>query len=100
MKGDIDGIPRVLDAGQCNDAYSLVRIAIALRDAFALDDVNGLPLSFAIAWYEQKAVAVLLALISLGFRDIRLGPTHPAFLSANVGRVLVERFGLKSIKTA
>ena len=100
VKGDIDGIPRVLDAGQCNDAYSLVRIAIALRDAFALDDVNGLPLSFDIAWYEQKAVAVLLALISLGFRDIRLGPTHPAFLSANVGRVLVERFGLKSIGTA
>jgi len=99
VKGDIDGIPRVLDAGQCNDSYSLVQIALALRDAFALDDVNKLPLAFDIAWYEQKAVAVLLALISLGFRNIRLGPTHPAFLSTNIEKVLVDRFGLKAIGT-
>ena len=97
VKGDIDGIPRVLDAGQCNDAYSLARIAIALRDAFELKDVNDLPLAFDIAWYEQKAVAVLLALLSLGFRNIRIGPTLPAFLSPNVVQVLMERFGLCGI---
>lgn len=97
VKGEIDGIPRVLDAGQCNDSYSLARIAIALRDAFGLDDVNKLPLAFDIAWYEQKAVAVLLALLALGFRNIRLGPTLPAFLSPSVVRTLVERFGLCGI---
>ena len=97
VKGEIDGIPRVLDAGQCNDSYSLVRIALALKDAFGLDDVNKLPLAFDIAWYEQKAVAVLLALLSLGFRNIRLGPTLPAFVSPGVARTLVERFGLCGI---
>lgn len=97
VKGEIDGIPRVLDAGQCNDSYSLARIAIALRDAFGLDDVNKLPLALDIAWYEQKAVAVLLALLALGFRNIRLGPTLPAFLSPSVVRVLVEKFGLCGI---
>ena len=97
VKGDIDGIPRVLDAGQCNDSYSLVRIAQALKDAFGFRDVNELPLSFDIAWYEQKAVAVLLALLALGFRNIRLGPTLPAFVSPGVRAVLVERFGLRGI---
>ena len=97
VKGEICGIPRVLDAGQCNDSYSLARIAIALRDAFGFDDVNRLPLAFNVAWYEQKAVAVLLALLSLGFRNIRLGPTLPAFLSPSVVRMLVERFGLCGI---
>ena len=97
VKGDIDGIPRVLDAGQCNDSYSLARLAIALRDAFGLDDVNDLPIAFDIAWYEQKAVAVLLALLSLGFRNIRLGPTLPAFLSRGVAQVLTEKFGLCAI---
>ena len=97
VKGEIDGIPRVLDAGQCNDSYSLARIAIALRDAFGLDDVNKLPLAFDIAWYEQKAVAVLLALLALGFRNIRLGPTLPAFLSPSAVRALVEKFGLCGI---
>ena len=97
VKGDVAGIPRVLDAGQCNDSYSLARIAIALRDAFGLSDVNDLPIAFDIAWYEQKAVAVLLALISLGFRNIRIGPTMPAFLSPGVVQVLVDRFGLRGI---
>ena len=97
VKGEIAGIPRVLDAGQCNDSYSLVRIALALKDAFGLDDVNKLPLAFDIAWYEQKAVAVLLALLSLGFRNIRLGPTLPAFVSPGVARTLLERFGLCGI---
>ena len=97
VKGDIAGIPRVLDAGQCNDSYSLVRIAMTLRDAFGLDDVNKLPLAFDIAWYEQKAVAVLLALLSLGFRNIRIGPTLPAFLSPSVVCVMVEKFGLCGI---
>ena len=97
VKGEIDGIPRVLDAGQCNDSYSLARVAIALRDAFGFADVNDLPLAFDIAWYEQKAVAVLLALLSLGFRNIRLGPTWPAFLSTDVVQVLVEKFGLCGI---
>ena len=92
--GDIDGIPRVLDAGQCNDSYSLAVIALKLRDAFGLDDVNKLPLAFDIAWYEQKAVAVLLALLSLGFKHIRCGPTLPAFLSPGVADVLVKNFGI------
>jgi len=100
VKGDIDGIPRVLDAGQCNDAYSLAMIAMMLRDALGTDDLNRLPLVFDIAWYEQKAVAVLLALLALGFRDIRLGPTLPAFLSPGVKNVLVSRFGLKGITSA
>ncbi len=88
--GDIGGIPRVLDAGQCNDCYSLVVIALKLKEVFGLDDINDLPLSFDIAWYEQKAVAVLLALLHLGVKGIRLGPTLPAFLSPTVINVLVE----------
>ncbi|HOQ77249.1 MAG TPA: hydroxylamine reductase [Candidatus Cloacimonas sp.] len=92
--GDINGIPRVLDAGQCNDSYSLAVIALKLKEAFGLDDVNKLPLSFDIAWYEQKAVAVLLALLYLGFKNIKLGPTLPGFLSPNVANVLTETFGL------
>lgn len=98
--GDIGGIPRVLDAGQCNDSYSLAVIALALQKAFALDDVNKLPLSFDIAWYEQKAVLVLLALLYLGFKNIRLGPTLPGFLSPGIANVLVENFGIKGITTA
>ncbi len=97
--GDIGGIPRVLDAGQCNDSYSLAVIALKLKDAFALDDVNKLPIAFDIAWYEQKAVAVLLALLALGFKDIRLGPTLPAFLSPGVAGILVQKFGIKGIST-
>lgn len=93
--GTIGGIPRVLDAGQCNDSYSLAVIALTLKDAFALEDVNDLPIDFDIAWYEQKAVTVLLALLSLGFRNIRIGPTLPAFLSENVAAVLVQTFGLQ-----
>ena len=92
--GDIGGIPRVLDAGQCNDSYSLVQIALALKDVFGLSSVNELPLIYNIAWYEQKAVIVLLALISLGVKNIHLGPTLPAFLSPNVAKVLVENFGI------
>jgi hydroxylamine reductase len=92
--GDIGGIPRVLDAGQCNDSYSLAVTALKLKEAFELDDVNDLPLAFDIAWYEQKAVAVLLALLHLGFKNIRLGPTLPAFLSPNVVKVLVDTFGI------
>ncbi|MBU0479005.1 hydroxylamine reductase [bacterium] len=95
--GDIGGVPRVLDAGQCNDCYSLVVIALKLQEVFALDDINKLPISFDIAWYEQKAVAVLLALLSLGVKGIRLGPTLPAFLSSNVIKVLVEKFDIKPI---
>lgn len=95
--GDIGGIPRVLDAGQCNDSYSLAVTALTLRDVFGLKDVNDLPLSFDIAWYEQKAVAVLLALLALGFKGIRMGPTLPAFLSPEIARVLVEKFGIKVI---
>ncbi len=95
--GDIGGIPRVLDAGQCNDSYSLALIALKLKEIFGLDDVNKLPLSFDIAWYEQKAVLVLLALLYLGFRNIRLGPTLPGFLSPAVATVLVEKFGIKGI---
>jgi len=95
--GQIEGIPRVLDAGQCNDSYSLALIALKLKDLFGLENVNDLPLSFDIAWYEQKAVIVLLALLYLGFKGIRLGPTLPAFLSPAVAKVLVERFDLKPI---
>ena len=97
--GDINGIPRVLDAGQCNDSYSLALIALKLKEIFGLDDVNKLPLSFDIAWYEQKAVLVLEALLYLGFRNIRLGPTLPGFLSPAVTKVLVEKFDLKGITT-
>lgn len=98
--GDINGIPRVLDAGQCNDSYSLAVIALELQKAFGLDDVNKLPLSLDIAWYEQKAVLVLLALLHLGFKNIRLGPTLPGFLSPGIANVLVEKFGIKGITTA
>jgi len=98
--GDIGGIPRVLDAGQCNDSYSLAVIALKLKEVFGLEDINDLPLSFDIAWYEQKAVAVLLALLHLGFKGIRLGPTLPAFLSPTVANVLVENFDIKPIGTA
>ena len=97
--GSIGGIPRVIDAGQCNDSYSLVLTALKLKEAFGLDDINKLPVAYDIAWYEQKAVAVLLALLSLGVKGIRLGPTLPAFLSPGVAKVLVEKFGLKSIGT-
>ncbi len=97
--GDIGGIPRVLDAGQCNDSYSLAVIALKLKEVFELDDINDLPLSFDIAWYEQKAVAVLLALLHLGVKGIRLGPTLPAFLSPTVANVLVENFDIKPIGT-
>lgn len=97
--GDIGGIPRVLDAGQCNDSYSLVRIALALKDAFGLESVNDLPIVYNIAWYEQKAVIVLLALLHLGVKDIHLGPTLPAFLSPNVRQVLVENFGITGISS-
>lgn len=92
--GDIAGIPRVLDAGQCNDSYSLAMIALALKDAFGLDDINDLPIIYNIAWYEQKAVIVLLALLSLGVKNIHLGPTLPALLSDNVVNILVEKFGI------
>ncbi len=95
--GNIGGIPRVLDAGQCNDCYSLAVIALKLKEVFKLDDINELPISFDIAWYEQKAVAVLLALLHLGVKGIRLGPTLPAFLSRNVAKVLVEKFDIKPI---
>lgn len=97
--GDIGGIPRILDAGQCNDCYSLVVIALKLKEVFELDDINGLPISYDIAWYEQKAAAVLLALLFLGVKGIRLGPTLPAFLSPNVVKVLVEKFDIKPIDT-
>jgi hydroxylamine reductase len=95
--GDIGGIPRILDAGQCNDSYSLAVIALKLAEVFELEDVNDLPLSFDIGWYEQKAVAVLLALLHLGVKGIRLGPTLPAFLSPGVTKVLVDSFGIKGI---
>lgn len=98
--GDIGGIPRVLDAGQCNDSYSLALVALKLKEIFGLEDVNQLPLSFDIAWYEQKAVLVLLALLYLGFKNIRLGPTLPGFLSPAVAAVLVEKFGIKGIADA
>lgn len=95
--GDIEGIPRVLDAGQCNDSYSLALIAMKLQEIFGLDDINDLPIIYNIAWYEQKAVIVLLALLSLGIKNIHLGPTLPAFLSPNVVNVLVEKFGITGI---
>jgi hydroxylamine reductase len=98
--GDIGGIPRVLDAGQCNDSYSLVVIALKLKEVFGLDDVNELPISYNIAWYEQKAVIVLLALLHLGVKKIHLGPTLPAFLSPNVVKVLVDNFGIAGITNA
>ncbi|MBW1951235.1 MAG: hydroxylamine reductase, partial [Deltaproteobacteria bacterium] len=97
--GDIGGIPRILDAGQCNDCYSLVVIALKLKEVFGLEDINELPLSFDIGWYEQKAVAVLLALLYLGVKGIRLGPTLPAFVSPNVLNVLVEKFDIKPTGT-
>ncbi|AIQ66051.1 hydroxylamine reductase [Paenibacillus stellifer] len=97
--GDIGGIPRVLDAGQCNDSYSLVVIALKLKEVFGLDDINDLPISYNIAWYEQKAVIVLLALLYLGVKNIHLGPTLPAFLSPNVANILVETFGIGGITT-
>ncbi len=98
--GDIGGIPRVLDAGQCNDSYSLAVIALKLKEVFDLDDINKLPIAFNIAWYEQKAVIVLLALLYLGIKNIHLGPTLPGFLSPNVAKVLVEKFGIAGIGTA
>ncbi|MBN2222213.1 MAG: hydroxylamine reductase, partial [Vallitaleaceae bacterium] len=95
--GDIGGIPRVLDAGQCNDSYSLALIALKLKEVFELNDINELPIAYNIAWYEQKAVIVLLALLYLGVKNIHLGPTLPAFLSPNVANVLVETFGIAGI---
>jgi hydroxylamine reductase len=97
--GDIGGIPRVLDAGQCNDSYSLALIALKLKEVFELNDINELPIAYNIAWYEQKAVIVLLALLHLGVKNIHLGPTLPAFLSPNVAKVLVETFGIGGIGT-
>lgn len=95
--GSIDGIPRVLDAGQCNDSYSLVMIALKLKEVFKLNDINELPIVYNISWYEQKAVLVLPALLYLGVRNIRLGPTLPAFLSPNVAKVLTDNFGIAGI---
>ena len=95
--GDINGIPRVLDAGQCNDSYSLAVIALKLKEVFGLEDINELPISYNIAWYEQKAVIVLLALLHLGVKNIHLGPTLPGFLSPNVANVLIENFGIGGI---
>ena len=97
--GDINGIPRVLDAGQCNDSYSLAVIALKLKEVFGLDDINELPIIYNIAWYEQKAVIVLLSLLYLGVKNIHLGPTLPAFLSPNVAKVLMENFGIAGIDT-
>ena len=97
--GDIGGIPRVLDAGQCNDSYSLAVIALKLKEVFGLDDINDLPIAYNIAWYEQKACIVLLALLYLGVKNIHLGPTLPAFLSPNVAKVLVENFGIAGMGT-
>ena len=97
--GDIGGIPRVLDAGQCNDSYSLAVIALKLKEVFGLEDINDLPIVYNIAWYEQKAVIVLLALLSLGVKNIHLGPTLPAFLSPNVAKVLTDSFGIAGITT-
>ncbi|WP_280748164.1 hydroxylamine reductase [Parabacteroides sp. PF5-9] len=97
--GDIGGIPRVLDAGQCNDSYSLALIALKLKEVFELNDVNELPIAYNIAWYEQKAVIVLLALLALGVKNIHLGPTLPAFLSPNVAKVLIDNFGIGGITT-
>ncbi|HBT51556.1 MAG TPA: hydroxylamine reductase, partial [Petrotoga sp.] len=95
--GDIDGIPRVIDAGQCNDSYSLVLTALKLKEAFGLKDINELPIEYNIAWYEQKAVAVLLALLYMGVKGIRLGPTLPAFLSPNVLETVAKTFDIKTI---
>ena len=97
--GEIGGIPRVLDAGQCNDSYSLAVIVLKLKEVFGLDDVNDLPIICNIAWYEQKAVIVLLSLLYLGVKNIHLGPTPPAFLSPHVAKVLVEQFGVAGIGT-
>lgn len=97
--GDIDGIPRVLDAGQCNDSYSLVVIALKLKEAFGLADVNELPIVYNIAWYEQKAIIVLLALLHLGVKNIHIGPTLPAFLTPNITKYLVEKFNLGTISS-
>ena len=97
--GDIGGIPRVLDAGQCNDSYSLAVIALKLKEVFELNDINELPIVYNIAWYEQKAVIVLLALLSLGVKNIHLGPTLPAFLSPKVAKILVDNFGISGIGT-
>ncbi len=97
--GDIGGIPRVLDAGQCNDSYSLAVIALKLKEVFGLEDINELPITYNIAWYEQKAVIVLLALLFLGVKNIHLGPTLPAFLSPNVAKVLIDNFGISGITT-
>ena len=97
--GDIGGIPRVLDAGQCNDSYSLALIALKLKEVFGLDDINELPIAYNIAWYEQKAVIVLLALLHLGVKNIKLGPTLPAFLSPNIAKVLVDNFGISGINS-
>lgn len=96
--GDINGIPRLLDVGQCNDAYSAIQIAVALADAFEVD-VNQLPLSLVLSWYEQKAIAVLLTLLHLGIQNIRIGPTLPAFLTPNVIKLLSDTFNLKLITT-
>ena len=97
--GDINGIPRVLDAGQCNDSYTWAVVALKLKEIFGAADINDLPLAFNIAWYEQKAVIVLLALLSLGIKNIHIGPTLPAFVSPGVLKVLVEQFGLGGITT-
>ncbi|HQM90261.1 MAG TPA: hydroxylamine reductase, partial [Exilispira sp.] len=97
--GEINGIPRVLDAGQCNDSYSLAIIALKLKEIFGLDDLNKLPIVFNIAWYEQKAVIVLLSLLYLGVKNIHLGPTLPGFLSPAIAKVLVEQFGIATINT-
>jgi hydroxylamine reductase len=96
--GDIGGIPRLLDVGQCNDAYSAIKIASALADAFECG-VNDLPLSMILSWYEQKACAILLSLLYLGIQDMRLGPSLPAFISPNILNVLVEKFDIKPIST-
>ncbi|MCP4195634.1 MAG: hydroxylamine reductase, partial [Proteobacteria bacterium] len=98
--GDIDGIPRVLDAGQCNDSYSLVIIAQKLAEAFNLSDLNDLPLSFDIAWYEQKAIAILLALVHMGVKNIRRGPTLPGFLTPKIINLMTKKFNIKMIGDA
>lgn len=97
--GEIDGIPRVLDAGQCNDSYSLALIALKLKEVLGIKEITELPIAFNIAWYEQKAVIVLLALLSLGFKNIKLGPTLPGFMSPNVAKIIVDTFGITSIQT-
>jgi len=96
--GDINGIPCVIDAGQCNDSYSLAVVTLKLKEIFELEDINDLPIACNIAWYEQKAVIVLLALLHLGVKNIHLGPTLPAFLSPNVANVLVQNFGIAGIQ--